>query len=257
MQLSIHQITKISCNKNSLDDCTLDFIYKKMDREPYNALLHLLLVLKLKQDNDIRYADALNTAALFFPNSLWLEHLLGHLSGNASFAPATPVTEATLTTTTTAGAADVAEQPAAVEIIKTAIPAAAITPESAAAELSFEPYHTVDYFASQGIKYHEEDKPKDALAVKIKSFTAWLKEMKNTNAEKASQDKPASNDPAVHKMAASSLQDSHIATEAMAEIWLKQGNIPEAIKIYEKLSLQFPEKSTYFAALIIDLRQKN
>ncbi len=263
MQLSIHQITKISCNKNSLDDCTLDFIYKKMDREPYNALLHLLLVLRLKQDNDMRYDDALNTAALFFPNRMWLDYQLNHLTNSLPADHTIIETENEVVSMPDTPSATVNEPTITDETIKNEASAASgapvlpSSPENTGMELNFEPYHTVDYFASQRIKYLEDEKPKDALAVKIKSFTAWLKEMKNTNAEKASQEKPASNDSAVHRMAASSLQDSHIATEAMAEIWLKQGNIAEAIKIYEKLSLQFPEKSTYFAALIIDLRQKN
>lgn len=43
---------------------------------------------------------------------------------------------------------------------------------------------------------------------------------------------------------------SEIITESMAKIMLLQGNREEAINIYEKLSLLFPEKSAYFAAHI-------
>ena len=41
--------------------------------------------------------------------------------------------------------------------------------------LVFEPYYTVDYFASQGIKNNLEEKPKDRLGQQLKSFTEWLK----------------------------------------------------------------------------------
>ncbi len=41
-----------------------------------------------------------------------------------------------------------------------------------------------------------------------------------------------------------------IASEYLAEIYLKQGNKPRAIQIYETLMLKFPEKKSYFAALI-------
>ncbi len=41
-----------------------------------------------------------------------------------------------------------------------------------------------------------------------------------------------------------------IASEYLAEIYLKQGNKPRAIQIYEALMLKFPEKKSYFAALI-------
>jgi hypothetical protein len=44
--------------------------------------------------------------------------------------------------------------------------------------------------------------------------------------------------------------ESGMATEALAEIYLAQGLAGQARKIYERLSLQNPEKSAYFAALI-------
>ena len=39
-------------------------------------------------------------------------------------------------------------------------------------------------------------------------------------------------------------------TETLAEIYAEQGYIDEAKQIYSKLSLRYPEKSVYFAALI-------
>jgi hypothetical protein len=45
-------------------------------------------------------------------------------------------------------------------------------------------------------------------------------------------------------------------TETYASICFKQGNALKAIKIYEKLSLKFPEKSSYFAALIEKIKEE-
>ena len=57
-------------------------------------------------------------------------------------------------------------------------------------------------------------------------------------------------------MAKKSVQEhDEFITETLARIYVKQGNIPRAIRAYNKLSLKFPEKSAYFAALIEELKR--
>lgn len=57
-------------------------------------------------------------------------------------------------------------------------------------------------------------------------------------------------------MAKKSVQESdEFITETLARIYAKQGNYHKAIRAYQKLSLKFPEKTPYFAALIEELKR--
>ncbi len=55
---------------------------------------------------------------------------------------------------------------------------------------------------------------------------------------------------------ASIRENDHYLTDTLAQIYLRQGNYAKAIFAYEKLSLKFPEKSTYFAAQISTIKLK-
>jgi len=121
--------------------------------------------------------------------------------------------------------------------------------------IPIEPYHTVDYFASQGIKLsHEEEK--DELGKKVKSFTAWLKTMKRLQPE---PENVSIKDPAVLTNSPITSIDSAepILTESMAEVYLKQGLVEKAIEIYQKLSLQNPANSHIFASRISSIKENN
>jgi hypothetical protein len=122
-------------------------------------------------------------------------------------------------------------------------------------DLVFEPYHTVDYFASQGVKLSQEETTKDKFGKQLKSFTDWLKTMKRLPSKEISQNIDTASESKVQHMAADSVHDADVVTEAMAEVWIKQGNREKAIETYNKLGLLNPSKKAYFAGLIENLKR--
>ena len=61
---------------------------------------------------------------------------------------------------------------------------------------------------------------------------------------------------AENKAKESLLETEDLVTETLAQIYAAQGNIHKAIRAYEILSLKFPQKNTYFAAKIEELKKQ-
>lgn len=120
-------------------------------------------------------------------------------------------------------------------------------------QLSFEPLHTIDYFASQGIKLSEADLANDRLGQQVKSFTGWLKSMKKLHPGKMPEQDEVIQQ-IIQNAAEVSNVESDVLTEAMAEVLVKQNKKEKAVEMYEKLSLMNPSKSAYFAAKIESLK---
>ncbi len=119
--------------------------------------------------------------------------------------------------------------------------------------IAFEPLHTVDYFASQGIRITEEALTNDKLSSQMKSFTEWLKGMKKLHPSKLPEQNSLAED-IIQSAAEVSNIDTEVLTEAMAEVLIKQDKKDKAIEMYNKLSLINPSKSAYFAAKIENIK---
>ena len=120
--------------------------------------------------------------------------------------------------------------------------------------IEFEPLHTVDYFASQGIIIKEEALMNDKLGKQMKSFTDWLKSMKKLHPGKLPEQNEVV-EKIIQSSAELSNEDAGVLTEAMADVLIKQGKRGKAIEMFEKLSLMNPSKSIYFAAKIESLKK--
>jgi tetratricopeptide (TPR) repeat protein len=115
-----------------------------------------------------------------------------------------------------------------------------------------------DYFGAQGIEIDLEKIPQDKLTQQLRSFTSWLKVLKQQ--EGNNQNKAIigeEQEKMIELLAEKANKSTDVITVAMAEIWENQGNYRKAIEIYSKLSFIIPEKSVYFASRIEQLKQKN
>ena len=114
--------------------------------------------------------------------------------------------------------------------------------------------HTVDYFASQGIKIDLTKIPQDKLTVQMRRFTDWLKQIKKTDPNPQDLGTDPELEKAIENIAKTSIEAKEIVTETMADVFVKQGKVNKAIQLYIKLSFLDPSKSTYFANKIQQLK---
>jgi hypothetical protein len=153
--------------------------------------------------------------------------------------------------------AEEAKELASAASIGRALSTAALIPTKAEIEkneITFEPYHTIDYFASQGIRLQQSDLSKDKFGKQLKSFTEWLRSMKRLPQAEVETNMDEATRQSIQAIAEHSFEEKEIVTETMAEVWIKQGNKEKAIDTLNKLSLLDPSKSHYFAAKIEQLK---
>jgi hypothetical protein len=296
MNTHINQLVKSLLQKESIEQCSLQELQSFADSNPYFGAAQLLLTKKIKAEKPDLYNEQLQKTFLYFHNPLWVEQLMNDTGNatiiaapptesllvtsmppaetkqpEAAAAIANPIEERLITevaiidtpaeiTQPDSIAPPVAKEeetaPSMVEQTIALADAKENVAEPLKEELLFEPFHTVDYFASQGIKIKTDEKPTDKFGVQLKSFTDWLKILKKSPTTALTKNLTDGAEKKVSQMAEHSLTEKEVITEAMAEVWAKQGNTQKAINLYTKLSLQEPAKSTYFAALIDELKKK-
>lgn len=235
----MNDIVKQWTGHASLEAIDTAILEKYVQENPYAPTLQLLLAKKYQMTaSPLLEAQLIKTTA-FFPSSLHVHCLMNLITQNEVNAPA----EAKLNSVLTEQMAQFKEE------------------VDANAALDYEketkPSLQRDYFAAQGIEIDLSKLPQDKFTQQLRSFTAWLKVIKN-------KDGVAQNDPIesigadqeqmIAQIAEKANVPADILTESMAEIWEKQGNIKKAIATYEKLSFIFPEKSVYFASRIEHLK---
>lgn len=273
MSARISSLSQALLGKESIAFCTTSEIESLVDRYPFFAAAQVLLLHKLKDEDAAAYGKQSQRAALYHHQPHHFHRLsianpepLQILPADQQSPVSTEYTEEVIsmpvtseqqeaTATPDPMVAEVVQEPKPVTASPVASSSTEATPPGEAPPLSFEPFHTVDYFASQGIKLSLDEAPKDKFGKQLKSFTEWLKTMKRLPPAELEKTSSSPGESGVVQLADRSINESDVYTEAMAEVWLKQGNKAKAIEVYNKLVLLNPSKKHYFAGLIENLKR--
>jgi hypothetical protein len=266
-----------------VSDISVESLQELAVQYPYFAPAQFFLASRLKQRSHGAASAQVVRTALYFTNPLWLQWQLYEepikrksLAQLVELAePAVDSLRDSMQAIEEAGL--VTDEPAEMpeEQPETAPPAASAIesrlsgmltgqladfrkPVSEADQLDIEKekerLHTIDYFASQGIRIDLSRIPQDKLTTQLRKFTDWLKQMKNPNPGQVDLGTSTEMENAVVEIAKSSNVSREVMTEAMAEVLVKQGQVDKAIQLFIKLSFINPEKSSYFAARIEQLK---
>jgi hypothetical protein len=221
----------------NLSSISVDELEALVQENSYSPSLHLLLTKKYEMDQLPEFEKQVQKTVSYFPSAL---HLHKCLAEDEVLDIHTPIDEKLNSI--------ISEQ------------LAQFQEPLVSEQLEFEkesPQLVKDYFEAQGIEIDLASLPQDKFTKQLRSFTAWLKVLKNHEENSANlTENGEEQEKMIAIIAEKANKATDVITEAMAEIWLKQGNKQKAIDVYSKLSFIFPEKSVYFASQIEQLKQK-
>ena len=233
---TIQAITHHWTGQDDLSVVSTSLLENQLETHPYSPSLHLLLAKKYQIDNSPLYDAQIKKASIYFNHPLQLHYWLHQ--GNDT----------------------IVEQPTQNDKLS-----ALLSDQLAAFEkdvdtdqkLDYEKEISIakDYFAAQGIKIDLDKLPQDKFTKQLRSFTAWLKVLKQMENQQMNPEYAEDQEQMIAVIAEKANKAQDVITESMAEIWEKQGHKRKAIDIYSKLSFIFPEKSVYFASKIEQLKQ--
>ncbi|MBN2637899.1 MAG: tetratricopeptide repeat-containing protein [Bacteroidales bacterium] len=241
------EFTGYLMNPSDLNEAVLAEMTDLVKEFPYCQTGRILLTLKLFQDKNVLYGSELKTTAIYVGSRRMLKKHIDRLN-EESIRIVLP----------DEGHEEVEEAQASVK----SKPVLSSEIEEEKVEISDTDYKTIDDDRSYSV-----EELKKIIERRIREIEAEKKGRKKEliRQEISSTfdiiDRFIENEPSISRpvtdffraedVARESVVDKeNIVSETLANIYMDQGLYEKAARIYEKLILKFPEKSTYFAPLI-------
>lgn len=236
-QNNLHSILLQWTGHTNLAAVSLTDLERLVHENSYSPSLQLLLAKKYAIEDKSKFETQIQKAVNYFPSALHFHQWMGNETWEEMMVP----NDEKLNTL-------ISDQ------------LAQFNEPLVSDKLEFEkeaPKIVKDYFEAQGIEIDLASLPQDKFTTQLRSFTAWLKVLKQQEQNSQNLAEIGEEQEKMIAMIAEKANNAtEVITEAMAEIWIKQGNYRKAIDVYSKLSFIFPEKSVYFASQIEILKQK-